>query len=129
MVQERGCQHFDSTGMSCRTSAPEAINSSSIVAPCRVYLDQPPPLILQQRSAHSARLALAPAPAPAASHFPTSSPISSHHCLSPLQNAANAVPVMSKLKACRGWGNVAVFESPIPQTDIAGNLQIKQVHG
>jgi L-alanine-DL-glutamate epimerase-like enolase superfamily enzyme len=43
------------------------------------------------------------------------------------QNAANAVPLISKLKACRGWGNVAVFESPIPQTDIAGNQQIKQI--
>ena len=43
------------------------------------------------------------------------------------QNSANAIPIMSKLKASKGWANVAVFESPIPQTDIAGNQQIKQV--
>jgi hypothetical protein len=34
---------------------------------------------------------------------------------------------MSKLKASEGWNNIAVFESPIPQTDIAGNQQIKSV--
>ena len=43
------------------------------------------------------------------------------------QNAPNAMAVMSKLRDCRGWGNVAVFESPIPQDDIAGNQQIKSV--
>ena len=32
----------------------------------------------------------------------------------------DAMAVMSKLRDCRGWGNVAVFESPIPQDDIAG---------
>ncbi len=39
------------------------------------------------------------------------------------QNAATAVPIIKKLET---YGNVAMFESPIPQTDILGNRQIRQ---
>lgn len=40
------------------------------------------------------------------------------------QNAATAVPIIKKLEQ---YGNVAMFESPIPQTDVLGNRQIRQV--
>jgi L-alanine-DL-glutamate epimerase-like enolase superfamily enzyme len=39
------------------------------------------------------------------------------------QNAASAIPIIKKLEA---YGNVAMFESPIPQTDVLGNRQIRQ---
>ena len=39
------------------------------------------------------------------------------------QNAATAGPIIKKLET---YGNVAMFESPIPQTDILGNRQIRQ---
>lgn len=39
------------------------------------------------------------------------------------QNAATAIPIIKKLETC---GNVAMFESPIPQTDVLGNRQIRQ---
>ena len=41
-----------------------------------------------------------------------------------MQNAAAAMPVMQKLAQ---HDNVAMFESPIPQTDILGNRQLRQV--
>lgn len=41
-----------------------------------------------------------------------------------MQNAAAAMPIMSKLAE---HNNVAMFESPIPQNDILGNRQLKQV--
>ncbi len=43
---------------------------------------------------------------------------------STMQNAAAAMPVMQKLAE---HDNVAMFESPIPQTDILGNRQLRQV--
>lgn len=39
------------------------------------------------------------------------------------QNAATAIPVIKKLEA---YDHIAMFESPIPQTDILGNRQIRQ---
>ncbi|HJP32897.1 MAG TPA: enolase C-terminal domain-like protein [Candidatus Latescibacteria bacterium] len=39
------------------------------------------------------------------------------------QNAATAIPIIKKLE---GYGNVAMFESPIPQGDLLGNRQIRQ---
>lgn len=41
-----------------------------------------------------------------------------------MQNAAAAMPIMQKLAQHE---NVAMFESPIPQTDILGNRQLKQL--
>jgi len=40
-----------------------------------------------------------------------------------LQNAAAAIPIMKKLEQ---YGNIAMFETPIPQNDILGNKQIRQ---
>ena len=39
------------------------------------------------------------------------------------QNAAAAIPIIKKLEK---YGNVAMFESPIPQDDVMGNKQIRQ---
>jgi L-alanine-DL-glutamate epimerase-like enolase superfamily enzyme len=41
-----------------------------------------------------------------------------------MQNAAAAMPIMRRLEQ---YGNVAMFESPIPQNDILGNRQLRQV--
>jgi L-alanine-DL-glutamate epimerase-like enolase superfamily enzyme len=38
------------------------------------------------------------------------------------QNAAAAIPIIKKLE---GYGNVAMFETPIPQHDVLGNRQIR----
>ena len=38
------------------------------------------------------------------------------------QNAASAIPIIKKLER---FGNVAMFESPIPQGDVLGNKQIR----
>jgi len=43
---------------------------------------------------------------------------------STFQNAATAVPIIKKLEQ---FGIVALFESPIPQGDVLGNRQIRQV--
>ncbi|MBM3261885.1 MAG: enolase [candidate division Zixibacteria bacterium] len=41
-----------------------------------------------------------------------------------MQNAAAAMPIMRRLEQ---FPNVAMFESPIPQSDILGNRQLRQV--
>lgn len=41
-----------------------------------------------------------------------------------MQNAAAAMPIMQRLEQC---AHVAMFETPIPQTDILGNRQLRQV--
>ncbi len=41
-----------------------------------------------------------------------------------MQNSAAAMPIMQKLSE---YQNVAMFETPIPQTDILGNRQLRQV--
>ena len=41
-----------------------------------------------------------------------------------LENAAQAVPVLTRLAA---YDRVAMFETPIPQTDVLGNRQIRRV--
>ena len=39
------------------------------------------------------------------------------------ENAGNAIPIIKKLEA---YDNVAIFETPIPQSDILGNRQIRR---
>ena len=41
-----------------------------------------------------------------------------------MHNAATAMPIMRRLEQ---YSNVAMFESPIPQSDILGNRQLRQV--